>query len=57
LIEVLNVMSGNRVIRDAVLTVDGVRKKIDESGKILDPGTEQAIKKCLQALVQAVLRS
>ncbi|MFL5812218.1 MAG: NADPH-dependent FMN reductase [Bdellovibrionia bacterium] len=53
LIEILNVMSANRVVNGAVLKLDAIRKKVDESGEIIDPSTRESIIQCIEALANA----
>lgn len=57
LLEILGVMSANRVVPDAVLLLDGIRKRLDENGVILDEETGPAIQKCIEALIRAVSRN
>lgn len=56
LIEILNVMSANRVVPGAVLKLDAVRKRINEQGEIIDLHALDSIKKCIETLANAVVR-
>jgi NAD(P)H-dependent FMN reductase len=53
LIEILNVMSANRVVNGAVLKLDAIRKKVNENGEITDPSTRESILRCIEALANA----
>jgi NAD(P)H-dependent FMN reductase len=57
LLEILNVMSANHVVPDAVLRLDGIRKRMNEQGVILDQETGILIQKCLEALIRAASRN
>lgn len=57
LLEILNVMSANKVVPDAVLRLDGIRKRMNEHGVILDQETGPQIQKCVEALIRAASRN
>jgi NAD(P)H-dependent FMN reductase len=54
LIEILSVMSANRVVRGAVLKLDAIRKRFDENGEIIDPSTRESIIRCVEELAKEI---